>query len=163
MQVPEIHYKNFSKSKLILRFVIFSLLLVWCLGIISNVIISNQAVSAITYPILKKFYGTVCHQIEAKTFSISGHNFFVCARCTGIYFGALIISIISLFYYPKINLSRKLIYLALFPMALDVFFAWINLYRYIKFLAFGTGIFFGSIVFIYILAALENYFITNKV
>ncbi len=155
--------KNFSKAKLILRFVLFLLILVWCLGIISNVLISNQAVSAITNPILKKFYGTVCHQIDAKTFSINGHKFFVCARCTGIYLGALIFSTISLFYYPKINLNRKLFYLALSPMALDVLFAWIGLYNYIKFLAFGTGIFFGSIVFIYILAALENYFITRNV
>ena len=155
-------YMNFSVPKFTLRAIIFFLLLVWCLGIISSLLISSPTLSAISHPILKRLYGTVCHQIEAKTFSINGHRFFVCARCTGIYFGAFIFSFISLIIFPKMDFGLKLLYISMGPMALDVFFTWIGLYNYIKYLAFGTGIFFGSVVFIYILGAIENNFI-NKI
>lgn len=152
-------FKYFSIPKFTLRIFIFFLLLFWCLGIVSNLLISNPVYAAISQPILKKVYGTVCHQIEAKTFSINGHKFFVCARCTGIYLGALIFSFVSLFYFPKMNWGLKLLYLSMLPMLLDVFLTWIGAYNYIKFLSFSTGLFFGSVVFIYILAAIENNFI----
>ncbi len=154
--------KTILISRKILRVFIFLSLSIWCLGIISDLIIANPAYAAVSHPVLKKIYGTVCHQIDDKTFSFNGQKLFVCARCTGIYLGALITSFISLFYFRKINFGMKLLYASMLPMLLDVIFTSIGFYSYIKYLAFSTGIFFGSIVFIYILAAIENNFI-NKI
>ncbi len=150
--------KNRFFFKLILRSSIFLLLLIWCLGIIFEIIIPNSAFAVLSHPILKKIYGTVCHQLDEKTFSIEGNKFFVCARCTGIYLGAFIISFSSLFSFKKITGGLKPLYFSMIPLLLDVTFTSLGIYPYNKYLAFATGIFFGSVVFVYILAAIENNF-----
>ena len=39
--------------------------------------------------VTKHFYHSfICHRIPERTFSIKGHYFPVCARCTGIYLGS---------------------------------------------------------------------------
>jgi len=42
------------------------------------------------YPFAKLSYGTVCHQIDEKSFVRGGVHFLVCSRCAGIYVGAFI-------------------------------------------------------------------------
>ncbi len=40
--------------------------------------------------------GVVCHQLEARSFHLWGHQLPVCARCTGIYAGAAIAGVMAL-------------------------------------------------------------------
>lgn len=75
-------------------------LLIWCLGIFSPVLFNNLKIFHVLSPVLNQIYSTVCHQDNRKLISINGADFFVCARCTGIYLGILIASsifIISLY------------------------------------------------------------------
>jgi uncharacterized membrane protein len=136
--------------------------MVWCFGFSFESLFPNSSLAAVSYPILKHAYGEVCHQLPSKTFLIGSQKLLVCARCTGIYLGALLISFFSLFFIKKLNFGIKLLYISLAPMLIDVIFSTLNIYKYSKLIAFGTGIFFGSIVFVYILAAIENNFIDKK-
>lgn len=156
-------YFTIQLKKKILRSIIFISLLVWCIGFSSQELFPKTSFSAVSFPILKHIYGLVCHQRIAKTFFINGHRLLVCARCTGIYLGALAISLLSLFFFRKISLGIKLLYVSLVPMLIDVLFTTLRIYSYVKFIAFGTGLFFGSVVFIYILAAIENNFLDQKI
>ena len=149
------------KNKKVLRTIIFLSLLIWCFGFSFNLLFGNSIESAIAYPFLKKIYHTVCHQLDEKTFSINGEKLLVCARCTGIYLGALISSIASLIFIRNISIKMKLLYFSMIPMLIDVLSTTLGVYTYSKELAFFTGLFFGSVVFIYILAAIENNF-TDK-
>jgi uncharacterized membrane protein len=47
----------------------------------------------------------VCHQIPERSFYVSGVQFPVCARCTGLYLGALIGLGIWLVYRPRVLTS----------------------------------------------------------
>ena len=151
-----------NKTKRYLRAAVFAALLMWCAGFSIAPLFPDSPVTAVLYPVLKRDYGIVCHQRDVKTFAVFGHKLLVCARCTGIYFGALIISFVSLFIIKKIILDLKLLYAAMIPMALDVLLTTFGVYQYSKYLAFLTGLFFGSVVFIYILAAFENNFLDDK-
>ncbi len=151
---------KFSKRSFI-RAIFFLALIIWCSGFSILVLFPNSKFTYILLPFLKRDYGTVCHQIDAKTFYINGNRLLVCARCTGIYLGALVTSFISLFIITKFNIPIKYFIIALIPMVIDVVFSSIGLYHYSKILAFSTGILFGSIVFMYILHSIENHFLYN--
>ena len=131
----------------------------WCIGFLSDSLFPDSVYTIIASPFLKKMYGAVCHQHIEKTFFLNGHYLFVCARCTGIYAGALIVSFISLFSFRKLPEKMNLLYISAVPMLIDVVSTTIGIYSYSKIIALLTGIFFGSAVFVYILAALENNFV----
>jgi uncharacterized membrane protein len=144
------------------RLILFVALSCWCIGFLIGSIFPGSAYSIIALPFLKKFYGIICHQRIEKSFFYNGHYFMVCARCTGIYTGALITSFISLFTLHKLSESIKILSIAAIPMIIDVISTTTGIYSYNKFLALLTGIFFGSAVFAYILAAIENNFVDNS-
>jgi len=118
--------------------------------------------SIIFYPLFHKIYSGVCHQIDYKTFSAFGYHFHVCARCSGIYLGVLIGSILSLFYYNHKHLKIRYLYFGAFPMLTDVIFQSMDIVPYIKISAFVTGLIFGFTVFAFFLSAIENSIIIHK-
>ena len=155
--------RQLIRKKKNVRFLFFIVVLFWCIGFASQSLFPGSGFAIVTYPVLKRFYGTVCHQVDVKTFSFMGHKLFVCARCTGIYMGALLTSFSALFFFPRLKLGIKLLYAAILPVIIDVVMSTLDIYRYSKYLAFFTGLFFGSVVFIYILDAIENHFNGNKI
>jgi uncharacterized membrane protein len=144
--------------KFSIKLLIFFLLLVWCLGIFSEWIVSfcNSILFAI--PFLHKTYSIVCHQIKEKLITADNHSTLVCARCAGIYLGLLVSSLVSLF--TKWNSSTHTEYLFISAAALiaDAFFSSITLYHYSKYLAFCTGLLFGSVGFLYFYDAVNQLF-----
>jgi len=48
------------------------------------------------------------------------------------------------------------------PMLIDVLFSSFGVYNYINIISFSTGLFFGSVVFIYILLSIEKVFTNSK-
>jgi len=55
----------------------------------------------------------ICHRIPERSFFIKGHQFPVCARCTGFY-----ISLILYFIYAYFNFINYNIYLLIFAIIL---------------------------------------------
>ena len=146
--------------RLLVRLSIFIIALFWFLGLISPCLNNNFLHSI--YPYLKLGYSTVCHQTEAKSFACGNNVFLVCIRCTGIYFSVLVASFLTLFVRTRIKIKTKYLILLSIPMLMDVIFYSIGLYSYNKITAGLTGVLFGSIVFLYILSAIENSLYTNS-
>lgn len=62
----------------------------------------------------------ICHQKPERSFFIKGHQFPVCARCTGFYAGLAVYLIINHFYKHSYDLNMLLISMALMvPVAID--------------------------------------------
>lgn len=145
----------------ITRITLFLLLLFWMTGIIFPVLTASSGFMIFT-PFIKKLYTNVCHQDTQKCISINGKQLLVCSRCFGLYFGALIFSSLSLFLKLDPKGTFKYFILSLFIMFIDIFSYKIGLYSYSKYIASLTGIFSGSILFIYILNQIELHFLTFK-
>ena len=150
-----------GRKQLLIRSLIFLVLAVWCAGFVSPFFSGNSQIYPLLFPFLKTGYGKVCHQAESKTFIILGHHLLVCARCTGIYTGALFSAVLALFIFKNKEYKIIFLLLSLIPMLLDVILYSSGAYSYSKIIAFLTGIFSGSVVFVYILAAFEKFFLTE--
>ena len=62
----------------------------------------------------------ICHRIPERSFFIKGHQFPVCARCTGFYTGLAVYLIFNLFYRHPYDLNMLFISIVLMmPAAID--------------------------------------------
>ena len=138
------------------RIFVSALLLFWILGFAILPLFHNSSMIVI-FPFLKKFYSEFCHQIDYKTINIFGYKLLVCARCTGIYLGGFAASVYFIFKKRSIDLNKKIFYAITLIMLADVFFTTFGIYNYSKVIAFSTGLFFGCLVFVYILTLLDNF------
>lgn len=138
---------------LITRFVFLSLLTIWITGFLLPL------VSAIDNPltnfVMTRFYSTVCHQDSTKCISIDNNSTLVCARCAGIYFGALIAAISSIIIFHPLT-SKKLLLISIIPLLIDVLLVSLGIYSYSKIISFITGMVFGSIIYLFILTEIEK-------
>jgi len=69
----------------------------------------------------------VCHQLDARSFHVLGHQMPVCARCTGIYLGAAIAALAVGIRRRRSTLAlnpRWLVGLALLPAATSLIYEW---------------------------------------
>jgi len=129
--------------------VIFILNSIWCLGILTSIILP------VLYPLSKIFYSHVCHQNEAKTIYFLSKPLLVCARCSGIYMGCLISSFLLFIVVIK-RLPIKYLFLSSIPVLVDVVFVQLGLISYSKYSAFITGLIFGSVTFLYIWVGIQK-------
>jgi uncharacterized membrane protein len=73
------------------------LLAVWCSGIVVYPFLRHAGVGAARD--LGAFYGTVCHQLDGRSWHLLGEPLAVCVRCTAIYVSALA-SLVVLLLFP---------------------------------------------------------------
>jgi uncharacterized membrane protein len=151
----------YSYKTIFFRVLIFFTILIWCAGFSSSVIFHSSNEAIVFSPILKKIYSSVCHQIDERTISVLGIKLYVCARCAGIYIGFLIFSFISIF-LKSFKIKGKIFTSALSAMIADVIMHTTGIAAYSKYFAFATGLFFGSVCFLYILIILENEFFAKE-
>jgi uncharacterized membrane protein len=99
---------------------------VWCSAIIlAPVFVSSSgALLKEAGKILYAFFRPICHQLDARSFSVDGRPFGVCSRCSAIYFSFLIGTLI----YPAARSigkseipSRWSLALSCVPMIIDAF------------------------------------------
>lgn len=152
--------KSESTRRTYFRFALVILLSTWILGFITPCFQFKYFASF--YPFQKLIYSNVCHQNIQKSFSCDNNYFFVCARCTGIYFGAFMALLTILIFKVNKLLKTKYLYFFSVPMILDVAFQFFNVYDYNKIVSSITGFLFGSAVFIYILNGIENLLFIHK-
>ncbi len=134
------------------------LLLFWSVGFLFPVLSPSFTGKPIVNQLLNYNYSIVCHQSESSEITFGSKHFLVCARCTGIYVGALLIAIMMLFNVLKLNLSLLPLFIFSAPLVIDAFAVRLNIYVYSKTIAFLTGLLFGAIVLIYILETIQNSF-----
>ncbi len=107
------------------------------------------------------FFSVICHQIDSRSFHIENHQFAVCSRCFGVYFG-LFFGFLIYPFLRKVDeiepLPRFWLFLAMIPIGIDwslgVFGIWENthLSRFI------TGSILGAACAIFIVPALVEIF-----
>ena len=142
--------------KTLLKAFLFLIVLVWCLGIFVDWFVQYNENLVFTIPFLKKSYSLVCHQETNKLISEGNFHTMVCARCTGIYLGALVSSLTLFFISLPGKLNIKYLLLSAIPMIMDIIFYTTGLYQYSKIIALATGFLSGSVGFLYFYYGLEN-------
>ena len=151
-----------NKRKIYFRIFVFLLIGTWCVGFSFKSLSGGSALSLISSPVLNLFYHNVCHQSDHKLIIINGFSLLVCARCTGIYLGALITSVIVLISLRNMKVSNILFKFALVILAADVIVNNFFLSSYNKLTAFFTGLFFGAVCFLMVISVFENYILTKS-
>lgn len=150
-----------TKIKLkLIKVGLFLALVVWLIGLSATCFDPTDLKSL--YPFQKQLYSTVCHQQVERSFECGNTTLLVCARCSGIYLGSAIASLIIIFFNNPFKVKTKWLVFFSMPMLFDVLFITFGIYEYNKLVSAITGILFGSIVFLYILSAIENLLLQKK-
>lgn len=147
-----------QKSLFSIKIILLTGILIWNIGIFSPCFLKQQ--NLFVHHLIKFFYFPVCHQKIEKSFSCNHLEFMVCARCTGIYFGALIAAIFNLL-PVSISISKRMLIYSSIPILADVVLFNFGFYHYSKIIAFITGNIFGATVFIFIFEIIKDYFIES--
>lgn len=85
----------------------------WCILILAAPVVKDRVPSVGLF--LYLFFSPICHQLPERSFFLFGGQLPVCARCTGIYFGALVGS----FFVRQKSPSPWFLVVAMIPLALD--------------------------------------------
>lgn len=144
-----------TKKNFFIKISLALILGMWCLFILSPLLLPDSLLAVVTNIIGKDFCRSICHQEEHKLIYLSGNYSLVCARCTGIYVGTFISSFISLFILVHDKKNMAIVSTALL-MLFDVILTSVGVYPYSKFIAFMTGAFFGLVVFLYFSNAIDS-------
>jgi len=104
-------------------------------------------------------FSRLCHQIPERSFFIAGHQFAVCARCTGLYGGFTVASLC----YPLVRSLRRTdtpprrwLFIAATPMAIDFFLGFFGIWENTHLSRFLTGALLGSVSVLYVMPGLIN-------
>ena len=106
---------------------------VWCSAIVlAPICAASSGGAREAGGILYLFFHRVCHQLSTRSFFMDGMPLAVCSRCSAIYFGFLIGTLV----YPAVRSvgkpempPRSLLFLACIPMAVDAFPLRLGLYQ----------------------------------
>ncbi len=95
---------------------------------------------------LYALFSPVCHQNPSRSFAVSGHPWAVCHRCSGIYLGLFLASMIPLELGNVLSSSwRRSLWVlcGVTPLLLDVFLQFTGLWANTPLSRFLTGLLFG--------------------
>lgn len=93
----------------------------------------------------------ICHRKPERSFFIKGHQFPVCARCTGFYTGLVVFLIYNYFYGIEYNINLLIVsIILLIPVSIDGFTQLFDLRESNNTLRFITGLIggIGLIIFL---------------
>ena len=101
----------------------------------------------------------VCHQAPERSFFIAGHQFAVCARCTGLYVG-FAVAVIT---YPLLTSlqrteppERKWLFVAATPLAIDFGLGLLGIWDNTHISRVATGALLGAAAVFYIMPGLTE-------
>ena len=101
----------------------------------------------------------ICHRIPERSFFIKGHQFPVCARCTGLYTGLITYLITNHFYPHNYDLNMLIIsIILLIPVSIDGTTQYFELRKSNNILRLITG-FIGGIGLIILIKIFIRWFI----
>ncbi|HEV2829582.1 MAG TPA: DUF2085 domain-containing protein [Pyrinomonadaceae bacterium] len=104
-------------------------------------------------------FSYVCHQIPERSFFVAGHKFAVCSRCTGLYAGFAVTTLV----YPIIKSlrqteapERKWLFIAAAPLAIDFALGYLGIWDNTHFSRFATGALLGAVSVFYVMPGLMD-------
>ena len=151
----------FPNKLFLVKIIVVILLIIFSLGILFPVVSPEFNGKIFVVHLLSNIYSIVCHQSESALVHLNDNHLLVCARCTGIYFGALMLLLLILIKPVKVNVDLKPLFIFSIPLIIDAIAVRLSIYPYSTIIAFITGLLFGAIVLFYILDAIENSFYTQ--
>ena len=102
-------------------------------------------------------FSHLCHQIPERSFFIAGHQFAVCARCTGLYAGFTAATLC----YPLVRSLRRTttpprrwLFLAAVPLAIDFFLGFFGIWENTHLTRLLTGALLGSVSVFFVMPGL---------
>jgi uncharacterized membrane protein len=103
------------------------------------------------------FFGYICHQMPERSFYLFGHQFAVCSRCFGVYFGLTA----GMMAYPLFRrldesdpLPRFWLFLSMAPMAIDWSLGYFRIWENTHLTRVVTGLILGVACAVFIIPAL---------
>ncbi len=115
--------------------------------------------------IIYLFFAPICHQSPERSFFIAGHALTVCQRCTGIYLGLFLFSLVphdSRHLLSSATHRRLLVFCSTLPMLLDVALPYLGVWTNNAVSRFVTGLVFGSLLSILLLHGIEELIDTSS-
>lgn len=107
--------------------------------------------------LIYRFFQVACHQIPERSFHFDGHAFAVCARCFGIYAGALV----GVAVYPLVRSltrvwapERRWLLFAAVPATIDFALGFTGLWENTHWSRFSTGALLGAVAAFYLVPGL---------
>lgn len=104
-------------------------------------------------------FSYVCHQIPERSFFIAGHQFAVCSRCTGLYAGFTVATVV----YPLVRSlrqtqapPRKWLFIAAAPLAIDFTVGFLGIWENTLASRFATGALLGAVAVFYVMPGLVD-------
>lgn len=101
-----------------------------------------------------KVFSYVCHQIPERSFHLAGHQFAVCSRCTGLYSGFAVATLI----YPLVRSLRRTdsprrlwLILSAVPLLIDFSLTYFGIWSNTHATRFATGALLGAVAAFYVL------------
>lgn len=99
-------------------------------------------------------FKTLCHQLPERSFFIAGHQFAVCARCTGLYGGFALVLLL----YPLVRSLHstdvpkvKWLFLAAAPLAVDFSLTFFGIWENTHTSRLLTGMLLGGAMVFYVM------------
>ncbi len=136
--------------------VILFLVGIWIFIILLAPFAAANGLNSISNPIYN-FYSYICHQMPSRSFHTLGHQFAVCSRCFGVYFG-IFLGLIS---YPLFRsmdevepFPRFWLFAAMIPMAVDWSLTFFGIWENTYFTRVLTGIILGFTCAVFIVPAI---------
>jgi uncharacterized membrane protein len=106
---------------------------------------------------LYQAFSHLCHQQPDRSFFVVGHPLAVCARCTGVYVGIALTTLL----YPLLTSlrrtdppARKWLFIAAAPLAIDFGLGLLGIWENTHSSRFLSGALFGGAVVFYVMPAL---------
>lgn len=110
--------------------------------------------------LLFALFSPVCHQDADRSFTLLGHQWAVCHRCSGIYFGLFLASLLP-FRLTRIldapQLRRLWVACAAAPILLDALGPFLGVWTNTPFSRLATGFVFGAMLSLLLSTALEEF------
>jgi uncharacterized membrane protein len=152
-----IRQKVLAQHKITYGFIL-TLTMVWCfLFVVTPILCDSNVTGKKAGALIWLFFGATCHQMAERSFHLFGHPFAVCARCTGIYFGFLLGTILYPFFKKWENHalpSWKWLFWAALPAGLEFILSKIGLLHVGLIPRSISGIIIGGTVAFFIIPAL---------
>jgi len=135
----------------------WSLVAAFCLIILAMITGAPLALARGHHSLALVIYGVfshLCHQIPDRSFFIAGHQYAVCARCTGLYAGFTVATLC----YPLLRSlrrtdtpPRKWLFIAAAPLAVDFALGYFGIWENTHLSRFATGALLGSVAVLYVM------------
>lgn len=129
---------------------------VWVFVILLAPFAAANDLTGVSNPIYN-FFSYVCHQIPSRSFHTLGHQFAVCSRCTGVYFG-LFLGLLS---YPLFRSMEEIepfprfwLILSTFPMAIDFSLTFFGIWENTHLTRVVSGLILGFTCAVFIVPAI---------